>query len=234
MKFIGIDLGWKMNPPRTNGTAVCMMNLNGEVEDIELLTTDEDILERLILNEDAWVGIDAPLMMPDEGRLRKCERILFSRGIRLLPTNRQFSIKRFGGCRGERLVAKLNLLGFELRNCHHPKGKAIFEVYPYGILYAITNGNVPRYKKGRKEVRRKGILEVLDGIISWEHSIRIPKGLKESILSDQNLAAAGDMIDALLCAVCVYSHWIYIGMRTECLGEESDGLILLPIMEGNR
>jgi predicted RNase H-like nuclease len=47
MKFVGIDLGWKTDPPKQKGTAVSVMDKDGNVLLADLVTNDDPILEYL-------------------------------------------------------------------------------------------------------------------------------------------------------------------------------------------
>jgi predicted nuclease with RNAse H fold len=231
--FIGIDLGWKMNPPRERGTALCTLSSRGQVEKIELVTTDEEIINEVTSKNHIWVGIDAPLIIPDHNKLRKCEKTLFSRGVRLLPTNRLFFERKFGGCRGEILASKLLSHGFRFPDQLSSEDRILFEVYPYGLLYIITHGKVPSYKKGGEYKRREHALRALHLASQWEPSLEIPSELKDEInrVPRRDLTGVADKIDALLSALCVYSHWINRGRRTESIGDNDDGFIILPRQE---
>ncbi|MCQ5375016.1 MAG: DUF429 domain-containing protein [Methanomassiliicoccales archaeon] len=232
MYFVGIDLGWKMNPPRKRGTAVCILSSQGQVERIELVTTDEEIIDRIASKNRIWIGIDAPLIVPDHNKLRKCERTLFSRGIRLLPTNRVFFERKFGGCRGKILASKLLSRGFSFPD-QLSSDRVLFEVYPYGLLYIITHGNPPSYKRGDEHKRREHALRTLRLASQWEPSIEIPLELENEInrVPGRDLINVADKIDAFLSAICVYSHWINKGHRTESIGDYDDGFIILPMQE---
>jgi predicted RNase H-like nuclease len=231
--FIGIDLGWKMNPPRDKGTAICLLTSRGRVEKIELVTSDEEIIDKATEKNHTWLGIDAPLIIPDRSGLRECERTLFSKGIRLLPTNRVFFERKFGGCRGETIALKLLSQGFKFPDQSFDEKMVLFEIYPYGLLHIVTNGNVPSYKRGDERKRRKEALRALYLAKRWEPSLEIPSELKAEIncASKRDLASVMDKIDALLGAVCVYSHWRNRGRRTESIGNNDDGFILLPKQE---
>ena len=36
-----------------------------------------------------------------------------------------------------------------------------------------------------------------------------------------------DKVDSMLCAMCLYAHWLYRGKRTRIIGDGSDGYILM-------
>jgi predicted RNase H-like nuclease len=226
--FIGVDLAWKTNPSLENGTAFCVMNSAGKVTNIDLVTNDHQILSRLEGRKCAWVGIDAPLIVNNEDGLRKCERSLFDRSIRVLPASRGYLSRKFGGCRGVDLADMMSRMGYSFpggdREC-----KVMIEVYPYGALHVITGGSVPRYKKGKADERRKAALKIMRILRKWL-PVSIPETLDEEIdvATPSELKSVMDKIDAVISVLCVYGHWIYAGKMTEVLGDATDGFILLP------
>ncbi len=233
VQFAGVDLAWKVNPPSAERTGVCIVSSSGRVEDLRLVTSDEELIHIATDYKAMWIGIDAPLIVPSEEGLRGCERMLFSRGLRLLPSSRSYHKRKFGGSRGEIVVTKLRELGFELPGGEGTSQKRVFEVYPHGLLSLIAGGKVPRYKRGRGVERRREALKVLDMIEGFEPSIEIPESLRRDVAVERagNLPRVMDKIDALLSVLCVYSHWLYRGRRTELVGEASGGYIMLPRVE---
>lgn len=233
MHFIGVDLGWKMNPPLKNRTAVCVLNSNGEVEEMLLVTDDMEILDVVGGYEDVWVGIDAPLIVPNVRGTRDCERSLFEKGIIALPSSKSYMMRKYGGCRGEAISLELLVRGFSFLDCGLSYGRLVIEVYPYGFLSVVTSGNVPRYKKGSEDVRRKGALKVLRLIRDYEPSIKVPEMLDREVVSSRtrDLTLVMDKIDALISVLCVYTHWLYAGKRTEVIGDMDGGFILMPRTE---
>jgi predicted RNase H-like nuclease len=105
----------------------------------------------------------------------------------------------------------------------------MIEVYPYGTLHLITGGNVPRYKKGKADERRRASLKLLRILREWL-PVSIPKWLDEEVVAaaPSELKSVTDKIDAVISVLCVYGHWIYVGKMTEVLGDASNGFILLP------
>ena len=220
MRYIGIDLAWKVSPPKECGTGFCVIDRSGAVVDIGLLTTDEEILG--LVDDDTWIGIDASLVVPPGKRIRRCERELRSLGLRVLPTSRDFYQKHYGGCRGEDLVVRLKALGLEYFGVGR---KAVFEVYPHAVMRAVGIGPAPAYKKGPRAERRKASEALLRQIQEWEPSLQLP--LREIPPLVEGHGAA-DRMDALMAAVLLYRHGLYSGDRSLVVGEHDDGYILLP------
>jgi len=229
MHLVGIDLGWKMNPPRRAGTGYCVLDDHGRMTDLRLLTEDDEIVRLLSRHEEVWVGIDAPLIVPNRRGVRKCERRLLDRGIKLLPANQEFMQRRFGGCRGERLMSLLREDGFSLAPLH--SHRMVFEVYPFGMMTVLMGGRVPGYKRGSVGVRRKRALAVLEAASRWA-GVTLSPALRAELLGQKaGLRTVMDKLDAYLCVLCVYAHWLYGGRTTRLTGGSEDGYILLPEIE---
>lgn len=216
---MGIDLAWKV-PPRPRGTGACVLAEDGTVELLDTVSTDREVLD-LLPEGDAWVGIDASLRLPAGKGPRGCEAALRRRGIRVLPTDRAFYLRRYGGCRGEVLAAELEGRGYR----YFGDGpRAPFEVYPHAALSILGGGRVPRYKKGPREERKGEAERALDLLRRWLPGLRAgPELLPGKGLDDR--------LDALVGAALLYAHRLYAGGATEVVGDEDDGYILLPRSE---
>ncbi len=222
VRFIGVDLGWRMDPPREEGTGFCQLDDGGKVEVARTITSDQDILDAVAKAGDAWVAIDASLKVPNETGLRSCERALRDLGIRVLPTNRRF-LARFGGSRGEVLVDKLSDLGYRTAEKGGERGRLIFEAFPHGTLHLLSGGRRPDYKKGARPHRAEGRSQVVELITGWEPALEAPS----SLLAGSPDKALEDILDAWVCAACIYSHWLNHGLTTLMVGDMDDGRILL-------
>lgn len=227
--FAGIDLGWKTNPPLKDGTGVCILDENGDVVLLETVTSDEEIISLLDRGNDIWAGVDAPLIVKNAIGLRRCERMLFDLGIRVLPANMNYMKKKFGGCRGAVLSSALMEMGYRFPTCGSSQ-RVLFEVYPYGTIHIINGGSVPRYKRGPREERKEAIIEVIDILLRWV-PVRIPSRFLEEVWEAGLLKSVTDMLDAVISAACVYAHYLYAGKRTRVIGSRNEGFILLPEVE---
>ncbi|MFP4197815.1 MAG: DUF429 domain-containing protein [Methanomassiliicoccales archaeon] len=226
MHFVGVDLGWKRSPPVEDGTAVCVLDRRGKMIRSSLVTRNQEIME-MVSGFPGWVGIDAPLKVPNQRGVRKGERALLDRGIRVLPANRDYMGRTFGGCRGEEILSEFLDSGYGYSVTE--SNRSVFEVYPFAILHLLTGGKVPRYKKGKAPERRRGMLEVL-GLMGTLANIEGIGSLFERIEAARpgQMKSLADEVDALLCAACVYAHWQYGGKRTHLVGGGEEGWILLP------
>jgi predicted RNase H-like nuclease len=202
MHFVGIDLGWKMDPPRERGTGVCIVDEHGCTE-LALVTTDEEILAA-IPEGDCWVAVDAPLRVKNLTGTSGTEMTIKGMGIPVMPTSRRFMV-RFGGCRGEVLAKELRARGFGFTR----GGRWMVEAYPHGVAHVLLAGKVPRYKRGIREGMAKARKEVLEAVAAFEPSLQLPD-LSHS---------SHDLVDAVLSVVCIYSHWLNSGQRTRVIGK---------------
>lgn len=223
MHFIGIDLAWKTEPEEQS-TGMCAIDPQGDVN-TDLLTTDEEIIAYVRSHLPAWVGIDASLHVPDHGQ-RSAERILRARGVPILPTNRGFYERHYGGCRGVELAHRLQEIRME--DFDTTAASAFFEVYPRAAIRLIDEQALG-YKHGPKSSRLNAMGRLLQSLSEREPSLRLPAGHQLRTWSmEKDVKGATDRLDALICAVCVYEHRLYCGHRSEVIGDKNDGYILLP------
>jgi predicted nuclease with RNAse H fold len=213
-------LSWKIYPPRPNGTGYCVIDDDGRVVELGTVTTDQEVIG-LVGTGDVWLGIDAPLRAMPGRSMRTCERMVLSRGIRILPTELGFHHRHYGGCRGAIIAKSLEARGLEYFG---QGGKALFEVYPRAVLRAL--GPLPlSYKKGPRSDRLVAADHALRRLGEWEPSIEIPPRFMPGLRDGKEMA---DRMDALLAAASLYRHRLYSGKRSMVLGEDDDGYILLP------
>ena len=231
MRFVGVDLGWKTDPPRKDGTGYCQLDQDGRVEVAVTMTDDLEILGAIDRAGEAWVGIDASLRVTNESGLRSCEKRLRGLGIKVLPTSRSFLQRRFGGSRGEALVEGLVERGYSLARSKEREGRLIFEVFPHGTLHLLSAGDRPDYKKGGKEGRARGRQKVISLVNRWEPAVQVPAVLYDVGRTDKELE---DILDAWVCVACVYSHWLNAGRTTQMVGDDVDGSILLGCQRHER
>lgn len=205
-----------------------MVDETGRLRELTLLTDDEEILSFIRSRGPVWAGIDASLVVPDSGTLRNCERMVLDRGIRILPTDRDFYEDHYGGCRGEHLLRRLQSMGFGYSD--EDFQDRVYEVYPRAALHLMSRGKVPGYKKGPIEGRKEAMLEIIRILERTEPSLRLGEDIVRDIRSGgkEGMQGLTDKIDSLLSVASVYQHWLYGGKRTEALGDDAEGYILLP------
>ena len=92
-----------------------------------------------------YVGIDAPLNLPERG-FRKCEKKLLNMGIRVIPPL---------------FLKKIHKIGVEIAKEFEKRGAKVYEVYPYATRYVLGWKWSKRSEEGRKNIV-KGLKEFLD------------------------------------------------------------------------
>ncbi len=239
MHFIGIDLAWSLNHTEKPETGAVVLDEAGHVLASANLETDEVIVQFVLDHRDSdggIVGIDAPLVVPNATGRRVCEAALQAVGIPSYPANRTLFMKRFGGVRGEQLVARLTAHGYPLiRDIKAGKAiQACVEVYPRAVIRrmwgAITPYKSPR--KAKRDIVRQGLQELhmlltqqLDPPIIWPE---LAPSLDLTCATPGELKRHADLLDAALSGYICKLAWQYGPSHVETLGTLADGFIMLP------
>lgn len=222
MNFIGVDLAWKVEPK--SRTALVAVDENCSLIATDYVYADEEILEfiKRHCSSGCLVGIDAPLVVKNRRGRRECENLLQKYGIPSYPANRDWMNKAFGGVRGEILVRKLKKLGIELKARPQPEtfAKAAMEIYPYSALKFLLK-KIPKYKKGRKRERAKGISDLRKALQKAQ-----PPLISGKLASEKDLKKTADLLDAAVAAYTVFLYWKHGEERCEVIGSEEEGFIL--------
>ncbi len=241
--FVGIDLAWA--PRHPTGLAALVPGARGlEVAACEARVTDGEILafvgERLA--DTTVVMVDAPLVVPNAGGMRPCDRLTHVRFGRqhagAYPANRANMGRWNGGRpRGEALREGLALLGFSAGLLPSPPvapGRYLFECYPHPAhirlfgLRRVLKYKVKRqgYPLARREFAR--YLECLMGL--REPRLRLAPDLAASLDVRRAVGRAykerEDRLDALFCAYL--AALVPLG-RLEMLGAPEEGSIVVPL-----
>lgn len=186
MKFIGIDLAWKIEKfPKEDRCSVAVIDSDLQLLGNKLMRYDKEIIEYVsewVCGEEGVViGIDAPLIIPENVvAKRKCEKYLQKADIQVYPANRARFLKEFNGIRGEEITNKIQSTIKDIKFVDKIKLKtkirAIIEIYPYSALKVLlwedknlaslssemfcrdfNKIKVPKYKKGSKSERIIGL-----------------------------------------------------------------------------
>ena len=244
MYFIGIDLAWS-DQNNSAGAAIEAQHGRGElIYCKERLGSNNEIIafiSEIAKTEPAIVGIDAPLLVPNESDMRPCDRKVtqefghYHAGA--FPANRRIFK---GRVRGEELVKRLDTMGF-IHDYNIPyranTRRQVVEVYPHPATITLFNlQHILKYKrrKGRYiEDRRKALNELQQHIISLrtaKPSLQIEGKCLSNItfLAGSTLKAYEDFLDAILCAYIVYYAWYWGEQGYQVFGNLKDGCILIP------
>jgi len=248
MYFVGLDLAWSTK----NGTGIAI--LKGDKEKAEYLSStiafsDEDIINFIkneIKDKDAFIAIDAPLIVPNEEGRRLAEVLVgklfrkYNAGAH--PANRRRLSSWTGTIRGEEISKLLENNGFT----HNPEikkleqGKKFFEVYPHPSIVVLFNlDSILKYKaKPRRDYNFRykefeKYQEHLKNLESKKTKLFLPdeitnkniNGLKAKALKNHE-----DLLDAIFCAYIAYYAWIN-PEKCAVLGNMKEGYILTPVFD---
>lgn len=207
--FIGIDLAW--GEKNFSGfSALTPLNNKLKILDIKLLHSLEDIIKEIqnYKAEKIYIGVDAPLLVPNENGNREIEKNFNKDNakykISMLPINRKLLTKYSPIIRSELLFQELEKLGF-LRDFKN--NKVVFEVYPHATIAQCFNKNkiLPyKRKKGRDtefiKIQLKKYQKYLQNI-SHSH-LFFEQNIDE--LKGQTLKDYEDKLDSFVCAYTLF------------------------------
>ncbi len=254
MLFLGLDLAWGSK----NTSGACALTLAANKEEpyslhlaniTEALGDDDAILDwvthwdQVAGQEGLILGIDAPLLVPNETGKRPCETELGRRFARYQagahPANRQIF---HDNVRGERLVARL-----AAQNIHHdpylispmePNVRRVMEVFPHPahiIFFSLAKTLKYKAKPGRDYPGRWAVfqdyvrylrgLETADPALHLAH-VWPPEDVTG--VKGRALKRYEDSLDALTCAYIAAWYWRYGAEGAEVIGDMAAGYIVVP------
>ncbi len=181
-----------------------------KIIDTKLLKSIDDIVDEIqkYKDYDVHVGVDAPLVIPNETGNREIEKNFnkdFAKyKISMLPANRKLLTKYSPKIRSEELFLKLESCGFKRDFTHD---KSIYEVYTHStIAMCFNNHEILPYKrkKGRDTDFVKEHLSIYRDYLKKE--IYTHEVFKKDIsaLKGQQLKDYEDKLDACTCAYSIY------------------------------
>lgn len=193
MYYIGIDLAW--NPHNSSGVALLKENKLLEVGNFYSL---ESIIEFVSKYPDAYVGVDAPLIVENTVGNRAIEveflKDYASKKLGVYPVNRTLLLKNNTIIAGE--VLKDNI--------SQTLGENLFEVYPHATIMNCFHGSVLPYKR-KKDRDTNFIRTQLQILQNYLHNviegdfICDVQDLKGRVLKEYE-----DRLDAIVCAYTLY------------------------------
>lgn len=237
--FVGVDLAWSRN--NETGVAVLSDESEPRVVDQGLVVEDEDILG-LVPDSPVLVGVDAPLVVPNEEGQRPAEDELrpvyaeYNAGP--YPANRNWLNRLCGEVRGEVLVDHLRGQGFE----HNPRGdrgvdKGVLEVYPHPAMVAFfgLDGVIPyKDKQGRSKAEQIEGLRTLRDFLA-RSPIRRSSLPGLDVSADDTYAEIKqyeDLLDAVVSGLVAWYAWRHDDVVV--FGNVDEGYISSPPLgDGN-
>jgi len=248
MLFIGIDLAWS----EKNATGIAV--LRGDRNKAEfcfggVVLSDEEIIScvnKHVRNKNAFIAIDAPLIVPNEEGRRIAEKLVgvlfrkYDAGAH--PANRKRLSQWSGRIRGEEISRLLEKNRFK----HEPyierfeQSRKFFEVYPHPSMIVLFRLNkILQYKSKPKrdynflynEFRKyQGYLKSL---AKSKPALILPKKVVDKNVKELRAKALKnyeDLLDAIFCAYIAYYAWYY-PEKCVVLGDTQQGYILTPVSE---
>lgn len=249
MKFIGLDLAW--SPKNPSGFAI----IEGDKKSATLtftkhIQTDEEfsaLIEEHVGKEDAFVAVDAPLIVPNMGGRRPAEALVgslfrvYNAGAH--PSNRErLGAWNNGKVRGEEIVSLLEKQGF----AHDPyiekfeQKRKVFEVYPHPSMVVLFNLKkvIPyKSKPSRTPEQLAAAFKVYQGHMKALEKSKPSLTLNAEILQKdvsklkgKQLKAYEDVLDAVFCAYLAYYAWANPD-KCKVLGDMKEGYIITPVFD---
>lgn len=250
MYFIGIDLAW--SPRNKSGVSIVKATgKKGELIDSKVLLTDSEIVEFVKQyvkpSDDAYVLIDAPLLVPNETGRRIAEAEVgatfrkYNAGAH--PSNRQrLGQWNNGKVRGEEITQQFIDLGF----IHDPyvqkleKARRVIEVYPHPSMVVLFElDTVIKYKNKPKRDydfrwgQFKKYLGHMKDLEDKVPSLMLPREILEIEivgLRGKALKDFEDLLDSVFCAYIGLYSWVHPD-KVDVFGNMEGGYILTPVFD---
>lgn len=262
MRFVGCALAWRPGEAREKTSCVVALDERGNIIANAFAGSVEEIADTIegydAGHHEIMVGVDAPLLVPNERGTRGVERVLSRISLPAYSASR----KMFGGePRSEELLAALEKVGVEYADFPFHKDRdqsVVVEVDSMATLKVISfeqnrgNGNVlqglkeieePRFRKGNKESRAQALKGAV-GVLWNTPGLRLRTGnLSADLQSPENVDVSKiDITPALshaeldrvmgLVEGTLAAYVVYRHWRdrdgTIIVGSGSQGSVLLP------
>lgn len=247
MFFVGVDLAWSSR----NQTGLTIIEGNtekGEVIYVDTLYSLDSILEKIdeiVGDNDAIVGIDAPVVVPNEEGSRIAERELnkvfrkYHAGAH--PANRSRLASWSGTIRGEELAFMLKEKGYSQTFIKEKdtKGKRVFEIFPHPAIVSLFNRErILQYKAKQNRTYQMRYVEFkeyqhcLQSLENKSPALHLPHhnilNMSVRSLKGKALKEFEDRLDSIMCAYIVYFYWCH-PEKCKVFGNREEGYIITPI-----
>ena len=232
--IVGIDLAWGERRP----DGVCVMavsRVGAQVKSVRLARGDAALLalvDALPADAPALLAVDAPLQCANETGARPSDIEMHRRFRRekcgCHPTNARIA------ARALRVAAGFFERGYRITR--EPPGtrqpRVAVEVFPHPAIVRLC-GLVERiaYKRGPVQARRAAFAHLQAALLAC-----LPRHFPALSLDDSMRALLAapwhkdveDQVDAFVCALVGYWHWLHNGRHTEFVGDDATGCVLVP------
>lgn len=233
--IVGLDLAWG----ERNGDGVCLLaatDTDARVLETAHVFGDAALLDWLSTRlppapAPAMLLFDAPLLCPNATGSRPVDRLTHTLFGRFHAGAHPANAVRCP--RPLRLAALVQeKLGFTVGWQNPRAARLAVETFPHPAMVRwLALARIVKYKRG-PVVARRGEFARLQGLLRTCLSARFP-GLAETPVLRETLSArwtkpAEDRLDAFVCALIGYQHWRDDGARSQTIGDDRTGFILLP------
>ena len=232
--IVGIDLAWGERRP----DGVCVLLVTGSsatVKTVRLARGDAalfEVVDSLPAGASALLAVDAPLQCANETGARPSDIEMHRRFRRekcgCHPTNARIA------ARALRVAAGFFGRGYAIRR--EPPGpgqpRVAVEVFPHPAIVRLCGlrERIP-YKRGPVAARRIEFAR-----LQSELAACLPRCFPALSLDDSMRALLAapwhkdveDQVDAFICALVGYWHWLHDGRQTEFVGDDATGFVLVP------
>lgn len=252
MLFLGLDLAWGRKNT-TGGVALVCVGSPGSRASVVNVTEalgDDDAITDWIRRWDAeaggeglLLGVDAPLIVPNNTGKRPCETELGRRFAKYQagahPANRTIFKD---DVRGERLVARLledDITDNPYLAAPRRTGvRQMMEVFPHPahiVLFGLTRTLKYKAKPGRDYESRWAAMNkygrLLRGLADFDPPLDLPPNWPPADVTGTiggALKRLEDGMDALTCAYIVLWYWRHGAAGAEVLGDLTQGDVVIP------
>jgi len=231
--IIGIDLAW--GNKKSDGVCIIETNrVQATVKKFAYPHGDDELLAcvqtELKHAKESFITIDAPIICPNKTGTRPVDRLthtMFHREHAAChPAN---STK----CpRPIRILRKLKSLGCEAGWDIKPNTHVVAEVYPHPAMVRLFRlDRIIKYKKGRvaeKRIEFKRLQLLMKKSLREQFPFLSLNQETKTLIAESWSKAIEDKTDALFCAMIGLWHVMHQGRRSEVIGDNKTGFILLP------
>ena len=228
--YLGLDLGWT-----TGSTGAACVDETGALVEVTRVRTDDEIAAwvRRQPGRPPVVGVDAPLVVPNETGMRRPERLMASTFGRYGASAHVSNRAKFGGDpRAKRLA---DAFGWTV-DPEAPVGErtVCLEVYPHPAMVGLFGlGYRLDYKSGDRARRTPGFAALVGHLeaIAELQVTRLPRWTElRRIVADPapgDLDRIEDELDAVLCAHLAWL-WQHRPHALQVYGSLEEGYIVAP------
>ena len=231
--ILGVDLAW--GDRKADG--VCAVEYSGSGSrvfgfaypqgDDEFLDTVRNLSGRY---HRVFMTVDAPIVCPNRTGTRPVDRLthrLFHREHAAChPANSTKSP------RPPRIRRKLERLGFQTGWDLRSSKKLVAEVYPHPAMVRMFRlPRIVKYKKGtvaERSAEFRRLQQLMRKLLSEHFSGLTLNREARAVLATAWSKPVEDRLDALFCALIGLWHVVHGGARSEVIGDQKTGFILLP------